>query len=74
MKMHFKRPVKMKVSMKGNNTLRRNWEGGRNASTLGFPRKTFINRVNCLRVGGQKFKLSDEIKTPEDSIYCLFDV
>lgn len=39
--------------------------------SLVFSRKTFSALFNCF--GGQKFKLSDEIKTPEDSIYCLSD-
>lgn len=38
---------------------------------LVFPRKTFAAIFNCF--GGQKFKLSDGIKTPEDLIYCPFD-
>lgn len=40
--------------------------------SLVFPRKTFFTLFNCF--GGQKFKLSDEIKTPEDLIYCLSDI
>lgn len=39
--------------------------------TLVFPRKNFPTIFNCF--GGQKCKLSNEIKIPGDSIiYCLF--
>lgn len=70
MKMHFKTPMKMKVSMK-DNPLKRNWGRGRNVSKLDFPRTTLATIFNYF--GGQKCKLSGKIKTPKGSIYWLFE-
>lgn len=63
MKMHFK------ISLK-DNTYRRYWGAGQNVSKLGLSKTTC---TTTFVFEGQIYKVSDKIKTPKCSIYCLFD-